>query len=75
MNTCRVRVEKFVNFLYKVVMNVNCSIDRNLRLYACESLHELEAFYPGLLVPFLGDDWRPYHISNYDMNSNNGNIN
>eukprot|EP00438_Fugacium_kawagutii_P011646 Skav217234 [mRNA] locus=scaffold110:125763:137391:+ [translate_table: standard] len=40
------------------VKHTNKSADRILRAYACECLHELESWHPGLLFPLLGEDWR-----------------
>uniref|UniRef100_A0A7S4RBY2 Adaptor-related protein complex 5 beta subunit n=1 Tax=Alexandrium monilatum TaxID=311494 RepID=A0A7S4RBY2_9DINO len=52
------RFEGFVDLLYSVAKHTNKSSDRILRAYACECLHELESWYPGLLFPLLGEDWR-----------------
>lgn len=51
------RFEHFVDALYALVKRTNKTADRILRAYACECLHELECWYPGLLFPLLGDDW------------------
>jgi len=51
------RFEGFVDLLHSVVKHTNKSADRILRAYACECLHELESWYPGLLFPLLGEDW------------------
>lgn len=52
------RFEGFVDLLYSIVKHTNKSADRILRAYACECLHELESWHPGLLFPLLGEDWR-----------------
>ena len=51
------RFEGFVDLLYSMVKHTNKSADRILRAYACECLHELESWHPGLLFPLLGEDW------------------
>ena len=51
------RFEGFVDLLYSIVKHTNKSADRIFRSYACECLHELESWYPGLLFPLLGEDW------------------
>eukprot|EP00931_Biecheleriopsis_adriatica_P116327 TRINITY_DN91987_c0_g1_i1.p1 TRINITY_DN91987_c0_g1~~TRINITY_DN91987_c0_g1_i1.p1 ORF type:complete len:1112 (+),score=164.44 TRINITY_DN91987_c0_g1_i1:116-3451(+) len=51
------RFEGFVGLLYSMVKHTNKSADRLLRAYACECLHELENWHPGLLFPLLGADW------------------
>jgi len=51
------RFEGFVDLLHSIVKHTNRSADRILRSYACECLHELESWYPGLLFPLLGEDW------------------
>eukprot|EP00927_Polykrikos_kofoidii_P018173 TRINITY_DN18373_c0_g1_i1.p1 TRINITY_DN18373_c0_g1~~TRINITY_DN18373_c0_g1_i1.p1 ORF type:complete len:1135 (+),score=140.47 TRINITY_DN18373_c0_g1_i1:65-3469(+) len=51
------RFEGFVDLLHSIIKHTNKSADRILRAYACECMHELESWYPGLLFPLLGDDW------------------
>ncbi|CAJ1348957.1 unnamed protein product [Effrenium voratum] len=52
------RFEGFVDLLYSIAKHTNKSADRILRAYACECLHELESWHPGLLFPLLGEDWQ-----------------
>lgn len=65
----RARFEGFVDLLYSLVKRTNKSADRILRSYACECLHELESWYPGLLFPLLGEDWSVPTIFTHSISS------
>lgn len=66
------RLENFVDYLYDIIAEVNDPRSRMLRFYACESLHELESWYSGLLFPLLGTEWRPFHIPFMTEDGGNG---
>lgn len=66
------RFEGFVDLLHSIVKHTNKSADRILRAYACECLHELESWYPGLLFPLLGEDWSVAPL--YDSTAQTGSV-
>lgn len=68
----RPRFEGFVDLLYCLVKRTNKLADRILRAYACECLHELESWYPGLLFPLLGEDWSVPTIFTQSISSPGG---
>lgn len=70
------RFEGFVDLLHSIIKHTNKSADRILRAYACECLHELESWYPGLLFPLLGEDWSvsPLLMPMYESSQRSGSV-